>query len=98
MGKGMKKYGVDGKKRFTIRYPDGTTESFGTCDPNDDERMAIEIRDGLPFLVKYERGDLDYSKRSVERTLLPKGTLVANGYYDYEWDEFVSPHDFTQHT
>ena len=100
----MRKYGTEGKKRFTIKYHDGTIFQTGTCDPKQDERFDI-IRTASPiqnnegsfqydiqyWLVQYQKDDYDYSQPPKERTLLPDGTLVANGYYDHEWDEFVTP-------
>ena len=90
----MKKYGVDGKRRFTIKYPDGALKQMGTCNPDESERFNIILWDGLPFLCQYPKDDFDYSQKPTERTYLNKGTLVANGYYEKEWDEFVSPEEW----
>jgi len=46
------------------------------------------------FLTQYQLNDIDYSQPPKERTLLPDGALVANGYYEAENDEFVSPSDW----
>lgn len=94
----VKKFGVENKKRFTIKYRDGRIESFGTCDPKEDERFGIvkgEILD-VPkyFLVQYQLSDTDYTQPEKQRELLPDGALVANGYYSHEWDEFISPMDW----
>lgn len=82
------------KKRFTIKYPDGRIESFGTCNVNEDERFGIEFWNGIYFLTQYQLSDIDYSQPPKQRELLPEGSLVANGYYEHEWDEFVSPMDW----
>ena len=102
----MKRTGVDNKKRFSIKFPDGTIRRFGTCDPNDDERYDIievkQKRDGANgieiysqyVLAKYQKDDLDYSQPEKGRELLPDGTLVADGFYDAEHTEFVSPKEW----
>jgi len=82
------------KKRFTVKYPDGTVFRTGTCREEEDERFGIEYWNGLYFLTQYQLNDIDYSQPPKERTLLPDGALVANGYYDNEHDEFVSPQDW----
>jgi len=94
----MKVFGVDGKWRFTIKYPDGKIAQYGTCDPKEDERMSIQMTVS-PFgsgyeikqywLVRHQKDSYDSPEK--ERILLPDGTLIANGYYSHEWDEFVSP-------
>lgn len=98
MAQDLKRYGVDNKRRFTVKYPDGRIESFGTCDPKEDERFGIVkgefLGEPAHFLVQYQHHDTDYSQPEKMRELLPEGTLIANGYYDHEWDEFVSPADW----
>lgn len=91
----MKRTGVDNKKRFTIKLSDGTTKSFGTCNPAEDERFDIVEGEifGIKkyFLVQYQQHDIDYSQPERERTLLADDALVANGYYSHENDEFITP-------
>jgi len=82
------------KKRFTVKYPDGTVFRTGTCREEEDERFGIEYRNGLYFLTQYQLNDIDYSQPPKERTLLPDGALVANGYYDSDHDKFVSPEEW----
>lgn len=94
MGESVKKFGVDGKKRFSVRHPDGTIQRFGTCNPDEDERFDINHWNGLYFLVQYQQHDIDYSQPEKQRALLPKGSLIANGFYDHEHDEFVTPEQF----
>lgn len=106
MGESVRKFGVDNKKRFTIKYPSGEIFRTGTCNPKDDERHdVIEVkqkRDGANgvetysqyVLAQYQQHDLDYSQPEKQRTLLPEGTMIANGYYDKEHDEFVEPEEW----
>lgn len=96
MGESVKKFGVDGKKRFTIKYPYDTISRFGTCDPKEDERFDIVEKNGEFYLVQYQHRDYDYSQPEKQRALLPEGTLIANGYYDHEHDEFVSPKEWLE--
>lgn len=102
MAESLKKFGVDGKKRFTLKYTDGRIESFGTCDDKEDERFNIVkgefLNEVAYFLVQYQHHDTDYSQPEQQRELLPTGTLVANGYYEREWDEFVSPMEWLKQT
>lgn len=105
----VKKFGCDNKKRFSVKYPDGRIERYGTCDPNDDERFRIvcfesgiwnmpgkenEIQKITSWLIQYQQHDLDYSQPEKQRQLLQEGTLIANGYYDHEHDTFISPADW----
>jgi hypothetical protein len=106
MGESVRQFGVDNKKRFTIKYPDGTVFRTGTCDPKEDERHDIiaqpQKRDGANgtetylqyVLTQYQKDDFDYSQPEKQRTLVPEGALVANGYYNHEWDDFVSPENW----
>jgi hypothetical protein len=91
-------FGCDGKKRFSVKYPDGTIFRTGTCDPKEDERHAIVESEilGVPkfFLVQYQQDDYLYEQPEKQRTLLPDGALIANGFYDKEHDEFVSPSEW----
>lgn len=102
MGESVKKFGTDGKKRFTIKYPYGTISRFGTCDEREDERFGIVESEILGvtkyFLVQYQHRDTDYSQPEKQRALLPEGTLVANGYYAEENDDFVSPQEWLAQT
>ena len=95
MGESLKKFGVIGKKRFTVKYGDGRIESFGTCREEEDERFGIVKGEflGNPayYLVHYQLHDTNYSQPEKQRELLPDGALIANGYYQNEWDLFVSP-------
>jgi hypothetical protein len=103
-----KRVGVDNKKRFSIKYPDGTIFRTGTCNPKEDERFDVieqpQKRDGENgietysqyVLAKYLKDDFDYSQPDIGRTLLPEGTLIANGYYSHEHDEFVTPEEWVK--
>jgi len=66
MVESVRRYGVDGKKRFSIKYPDGRIERYGTCDPKEDERFDILKGEILGvdkyFLTQYQKDDTDYSQ------------------------------------
>lgn len=98
----VKKFGVDGKRRFTVKFPYGTTCRYGTCNPAEDERFGIVESEILGvtkyFLVQYQQHDYDYSQPEKQRALLPEGTLVANGYYNEEHDDFVTPEVWLKQT
>ena len=81
-----KKYGVNEKKRFALKYPDGEIKRFGTCDPNDDDRVDIKMMFENYYLAKYNKDS--YEDLEISLTLLPIGTLIANGFYDKELSEF----------
>lgn len=101
----MRRTGVEGKQRFTLKYPNGDIQQYGTCNSAEDERMSIRMTEspiqnnegGTEYikqywLVKHQKDSYELPER--ERTLLPDGTLIANGYYEKEWDEFVSPEEW----
>jgi hypothetical protein len=94
------------KKRFSVKYPDGRIESYGTCREDEDERFGVIKSTTMPdefgnepsfaretkfFLAKYQLHDIDYSQPPKERTLLPEGTMICNNYYEHERDEWVTP-------
>jgi hypothetical protein len=84
----MRKFGVDKKPRFTIKFPDGVKESYGTCDPNDDDRADIVEEEGRYYLVKYKQNG-----KILKDFLFPK-TLVTHGFYDHEHTGWMSPQEF----
>ena len=90
----MRKFGVEGKLRFTVKQH-GQTFSYGTCNPAEDERMNIVECGGKYWLVKYEKDSYDVE---VGRSLLAEDTTVANGFYEREWDEFVTPEEWIKQT
>lgn len=87
----MRQYGINGKKRFSLKYPDGRIRRYGTHDPKDDERKDLRIEDGIAYLVHY---DLDSYKVERFKDALPDGTLATNGYYDYEHDGWTTIEEF----
>ncbi|MEK7500430.1 MAG: hypothetical protein AAB649_07585 [Patescibacteria group bacterium] len=95
----MKQFGTEGKKRFSLKYGEGNVVRFGTCDPNDDERMDI-VRDELGqfFLVQYQKGATGYAEPPKQRTKLPEDVLATNGYYDHEHDGWRELQDFLDQT
>lgn len=104
----MRRFGTDGKRRFSIKYPDGRIERYGTCDPKEDERFGIVCieewyreplaEEGITgkrfFLAQYQKDDINYTQPIRQRFLLPDGVLVANGYYNNEHDEFITPEEW----
>lgn len=83
--------GVFGRKRFSLKFPDGSIRRFGCCDPKIDSGRDIAERDGRYFLVQDLCGQ-DFPR--VEPELLPEGTLITSGYYDKEHGEWVALKDF----
>lgn len=84
------------KKRFSVKYPDGKVERFGTCREEEDERYDIVCWNGLHFLTQFQLHDTDYSQPPKHRILLPEGTLIANGYYDHEHDIWATPQEWIE--
>lgn len=84
----MRKYGVDKKPRFTIKFPDGVIESYGTCDERDDDRADIIEEEGRFYLVKYKQNG-----KILRDFLFPK-TVVTNGFYDHEHTGWITPEEF----
>jgi hypothetical protein len=82
------------KKRFTVKYPDGTIKQFGTCREDEDERYGILEWNGLYFLAQYHLDDINYEREPKNKELLPEGTTVTDDYYEREWGEFLSPKEW----
>lgn len=76
--------GINGKKRFTIYIPGLGQVKFGTCNEEDDDRREIIANDNDDefYLVHYPKEG--YHLPEIGRFLLPKNTLIANGYYSQE--------------
>jgi hypothetical protein len=48
----MRKYGVEDKPRFSVKWPNGEIERFGTCNTDDPDRSYItQIQDNI-YLLK----------------------------------------------
>ena len=87
----MKRTGCLNRPRFTIRLPIGDMLRWGCCDPKQDSgRKIIAVGDEF-HLVQFHQGEFH---PPVKPFVIPKGSLVANGYYDKEHDEFVTPEEF----
>jgi len=71
------------KRRFSLKYPDGWIERFGSCDPKEDDRREIGRSCDSYFLRHH---DIVNSAICLGSEQLPKGTLWTNGYYDKEHD------------
>lgn len=84
----MRKYGCDNKPRFTIKFPDGVTESFGSCDPRDDDHANIIEEEGRFYLAKYKQNG------KVFKDFLFPRTLVTHGFYDHEHTGWITPEEF----
>ncbi len=85
----LRKYGVNGKRRFSLKYPDGTIRSFGTCDTkdiNDNKGIVSDVNQRDYWLIDYEN--------EMCNEVLLIGTLATNGFYENEWDGWVSLEDF----
>lgn len=81
------KFGTDNKYRFTIKYPDGTTERYGTCNHKDlNDNRVIEHYDLGYLLVNKDNPDLN--------KWLPTDAEISWGYYDAEHDEFMPVSEF----
>lgn len=74
--------GCNNKRRFSLKYPDGTIARFGSCDPKIDDGRKIRNVDGQFYLDQSQDGFA-----FVCEGPLPIGTLWRNGYYDSEHDE-----------
>ena len=81
--------GTLNRHRFSVKYPDGTIHRFGCCDPHNDTGRKIIEKDGKFYLVSDPHGE---GFASIKPKLLEPGTLVANGYYDKEHDEWKPPY------
>lgn len=88
--------GCNNKRRFSLKYPDGTIARFGSCDPKiDDGREIINDKkcaythetyflvQGQPLLFPH------FSE------IIYDGTLWTNGYYDKEHDGWKPPSEWT---
>lgn len=82
----MKIYGTLGRSRFSIKFPDGTIQRFGCCNPKVDDGRIIVQKDGEFFLRQELHGE---DLPPVEDIPLPLGCLVTNGYYDHEHDGWI---------
>lgn len=84
--------GVNGKKRFTIRFVSNNNQelSFGDHNPNSNDNADI-LQNGLGEWFLYIN-DNEGNIRGFYP--LPYDTLVCNGWYSHERDEFVPVKDF----
>ena len=71
------------KRRFSLKYPDGKIERYGSCDPKDDDRRNVSDGNGGFYLIHLNK---DASLPPIGSEKLPEGTLWTNGYYDSEHD------------
>lgn len=92
----MKQYGVNNRRRFTLKHADGTTQSFGTHnEKNERDNMQVMLlaqRDGNGQRRPDEFVLWDHDTNSG--TVLDNTTLATNGYYEHEWDGFVTLTEF----
>jgi hypothetical protein len=84
----MRKYGVEDKPRFSVKWPNQTIERFGTCDPNDQDRSYITKIQSNIYLIKVGKTGV------VDPILLTEDVKVTNGYYDHEHEEWITPQEF----
>jgi hypothetical protein len=82
--------GCNNKRRFSLKYPDGAVERFGSCDPKeDDDRIVVHLAKfgaegaGVFYLC---HPNVSHIHGFDKRREIPHGTLWANGYYDHEHD------------
>ena len=79
------------RKRFSLKYPDGTIARFGSHNCHNDDGRNLAIRDGNVYL----ESDMHSQEHpAIMPVLLPPETQAANGYYDYEWDRWVPVKEF----
>lgn len=85
--------GLNGKKRFTIRFVSNNNQelSFGDHNPssNDNATIGQNAGTGICFLEFLNNEGL-----RIGFLPLPDDTLVCNGWYEKERDEFVPVKDF----
>ena len=74
-------FGCNNKRRFSLKYPDGRIERFGSCDPKEDDGRNIEFGNGETYLMQSQAGFA-----FVPPKLLHPDTLWTNGYYESEHD------------
>ena len=84
----MRKFGTEDKPRFSIKWEDGTIESFGTCNPKDVDRSYIGVINGKYYLLKIGK---EFIPTPVELT---EGVRLCNGYYESERGEWVTAEQF----
>lgn len=82
------KTGYNGRKRFSLKFPDGSIQRWGCCDQNADSGRTIEhvVLHDEYWLVQELHGENFPEPAGV---LIPKGTMVCNGYYDHEHDDWL---------
>jgi hypothetical protein len=84
----MRKYGVEDKPRFSVKWPNGEIERFGTCNTDDPDRSYItQIQDNI-YLIKVGKTGV------VEPILLNDLVQVTNGFYDHEHTGWITPKQF----
>ena len=85
--------GVLNKKRFTVKFVSNNSQeiSFGDCNTNSNDNATISQNGatGIYFLEFLNNEGL-----RVGFWPLPDDTLVCNGWYPQERDEFVPVKDF----
>ena len=85
--------GINGKKRFTLRFVSNNNQelSFGDHNPNsNDDAYICRIRETGNYVLKITQCD----GKPMGSIILPDDTLICNGWYPEERDDFVSLKDF----
>lgn len=86
------KTGYNGRRRFSLLYPDGRIERWGCCDPKIDSGRTIkEHPGGILYLTQDTRG-LPFGP--VDTLPLVEEIKACNGYYDHEHDGWIPVREY----
>jgi len=86
------KTGYNGRRRFSLKYPDGRIERWGCCDPKIDSGRTIKEHPGGNL---YLHQDLCGCVFDVAGTvILTEEVMACNGYYDHEHDGWIPVREF----
>lgn len=84
--------GINNKKRFTIRFVSNNNQelSFGDHNENSNDRAELTPLEGDRKILHIH----DKKNNFIGMIVLPEDTLICNGWYPEERDEFVPVKDF----
>ncbi len=76
--------GCNNKRRFSLKYPDGRIERYGSCDPKiDDGRTIMKLKTSGGWFMSQGQPE---SFPDLGTIHLDSNVMWTNGYYDHEHD------------
>ncbi len=86
------KTGYNGRRRFSLKFPDGSISRYGCCDPKIDSGRTILWDGDKSYWLVQELCDCQFE--AIPNFLIPDGTMASLGYYDKEHEEWMPVNEF----